>query len=59
MRKNIYIKSRSFRSTPILDECLQLLSDKTNRNESCLIREAVFQFCQYYKDRPADLTKPI
>lgn len=59
MRKNIYLKNRSFRSTPILEEALAFLSNETNRNESSLIREAVFQFCQYYKDRPSELIRPI
>ncbi len=59
MKKIIYARTRAFRSTPLLDQSLLALSETTNRNESELIREAVWKFCSYYKDRPTEILKPI
>jgi predicted DNA-binding protein len=59
MRKTIYARTRAFRSTPLLDETLQSLSDSTSRHQSELIREAVWQFCSYYRDKPSELRKAI
>ncbi len=59
MRKTIYARTRAFRSTPMLDETLLALSENTNRHQSELIRQAVWQFCSYYRNRPNELQKAI
>ena len=57
MKKNIYVKTRSFRTTAILDAELQSLADKVERNDSDLIREAVWAFVKYYRDCPDQIVR--
>lgn len=57
MKKIIYEKTRNFRITTALDEAIANLSVKAHRQESDLIREAIWQFVQTYQDHPHEIRK--
>ena len=59
MKKRPYSKMRAFRLTQTLEDALKDLADKTNRHQSCLIREAIWHFCTEYREQPHKLLKTI
>lgn len=59
MRKHIYVETKAFRCTPLLQEQLQALANRVNRHESDLIRNAVAQYVAYYQERPEELVKVV
>jgi predicted DNA-binding protein len=57
MTKKIYARTLAFRTTPLLDDMLRDLSDQTNRHQSDLIRDAVWKYCAFYRDKAHEILK--
>lgn len=59
MTKRIYVRTLAFRSTSTLNDMLRQLSDQTHRHQSDLIRDAIWKYVNFYRDKPQELLKVI